>query len=352
MRCLMLAMQHPRGDPRVQNSIRLLNEIGIEVEHVYREKSVGRGVLGVMRAAFDVLRKIGGVDLVYMHDPLSYVIGIPLALVFGRKMVVDVHEFYKHGYRAKFPSALVIRLANFLHDVVKGRAQFVVVVEKMKEDYPGAVVLSNFRLGELGKPKKLDKGIVLVYSGALMVSHMWEMRNVLLPAEALARRGWRLGDRRVRYRIVGSVSPAVRDYVRRAERLGAELLVRDWIPHEEILREYEKAHVGLLLLKPTFNYRYATANKTSEYLSQGLPIIVSANEHARWLIEKFHCGVFLEEVSEEAFLNALEKVIENYEEMSAGAIAAAKHLLREKEKQEKEFKKAIGEMLEPLPMRK
>lgn len=79
-----------------------------------------------------------------------------------------------------------------------------------------------------------------------------------------------------------------------------------WIEKEEILTLLSKSSLGLAPYIDSMNYRLNTPNKFGEYLSAGLPILVSVCGEMPELLEDYECGFYFGNAQD------LEKLIMMY----------------------------------------
>ena len=71
-----------------------------------------------------------------------------------------------------------------------------------------------------------------------------------------------------------------------------------WIGKEEINYVLENSKIGLAPYKDTFDFRAGVSNKFAEYISYGLPIVLTSGGYMKSLLEKNDCGVSSQKIEE------------------------------------------------------
>lgn len=98
---------------------------------------------------------------------------------------------------------------------------------------------------------------------------------------------------------------------------------------QELISTAAKSHVGVAVTLPVcLNFKLSVSNKLFEYASAGLPVILSDIPEHRYLNERYHFGVILEENTPECFVAAVKKLHDDkalYEQCAQNA----KHMTEE-----------------------
>ena len=109
------------------------------------------------------------------------------------------------------------------------------------------------------------------------------------------------------------------------------------VPSGEVATAASASHVGVALTRPiTKSYELTVSNKLFEYIAAGLPVILSDVPEHRYLNERYHFGIILEEMTSKALAQAAICLKTNealYQELAQNAEAASKELCFEKEGQ-------------------
>jgi glycosyltransferase involved in cell wall biosynthesis len=84
------------------------------------------------------------------------------------------------------------------------------------------------------------------------------------------------------------------------------------VPWEEMMRFTKTADAGLSLDKDTnLNYRFSLPNKLFDYISAGIPAIVSDLPEVSRIVRENNCGIVIQNVSPEAIAGAIMKLNED-----------------------------------------
>ncbi len=127
---------------------------------------------------------------------------------------------------------------------------------------------------------------------------------------------------------------------------GDRILFLPGMPWEEMMTYTLCCDAGLSLDKDTcVNQRYSLPNKLFDYLAAGIPAVVSPLPEVSAVIERYGCGVVLDEVTPGAIALTLEKLRDDrifLESLKSKAAEAARELNWEKEKvKEQEFFRSV-----------
>lgn len=77
----------------------------------------------------------------------------------------------------------------------------------------------------------------------------------------------------------------------------------------DLIPEASFSHVGVAITLPiSINFAKSVSNKIFEYIFAGLPVIMSDIEEHRYLNEKYHFGIILEENTPDCLANAVRKL--------------------------------------------
>ena len=71
-----------------------------------------------------------------------------------------------------------------------------------------------------------------------------------------------------------------------------------WIGKEELKYVLKNSKIGMAIYRPTFDFQMSTSNKFAEYLSYGLPVVLTSGGYMGRLIEENECGINSNEVEE------------------------------------------------------
>jgi len=137
-----------------------------------------------------------------------------------------------------------------------------------KADNRHAVVENGFDAGDFaGLQEPLDDGFVLAHIGKLYASRtptaVWEALEALREENAIPE---------LRVRLTGTVDPVVCDAI--ADH-GLEPIVeiRDFVPHDEAIREMARSTLLLLVIEPFAQAKGMITSKLYEYLASERPVL-------------------------------------------------------------------------------
>jgi glycosyltransferase involved in cell wall biosynthesis len=227
-------------------------------------------------------------DVAHLHDPeLLVVAAIPMLL--GRRVVYDVHEFYRDEIKVKlWLHPLIRHAASFTYVVLESLALrrlagIVVVSHVMRARYAGRLpdehiaVVRNFpsiteddRSEALARPPQCSRPYVVHTGGA---SRIRAFDLLVAAAERLRIRGVRAP-----IACIGEIDlagyPDPEKLLRRAS--DADVILPGRVPYVEALRWTAHARVGYLPLEPSTNNALGLPNKIFEYFAFGLPVVATS----------------------------------------------------------------------------
>jgi glycosyltransferase involved in cell wall biosynthesis len=85
------------------------------------------------------------------------------------------------------------------------------------------------------------------------------------------------------------------------------------LSHQDVLRELANADVGLVLFQPVPAYYYAGENtiKLFEYMSRGLPVVVSSFPNLQRIVESANCGLCVDPQDAQHAADAISELLDN-----------------------------------------
>lgn len=101
----------------------------------------------------------------------------------------------------------------------------------------------------------------------------------------------------------------------------SNIKLRGWSGKDELNEILQNSKMGLAPYKNTFDFQMSVSNKFAEYLSYGLPIILTSEGYMKSLIEKNECGISSKSIDEICnYIIELKNKKEKYDEISKNAI--------------------------------
>ena len=272
--------------------------------------------------------------VIHFHDPESIPLGVILKC-FGFRVVYDVHEDLPRQVLTKYWLPTVIRrpvswsmsaiewLAAHVFDAI------VPASPKVNERFPPdkTVLLRNYPvLSELtttdGIPYKERPSYFAYIGGITTVRGIHEMISAIDIVNGKVGSDTRLC-------LAGAFQPT---------RLLSEVQTSPgwrqtdfsgWVNRTQVTRILNSVRAGLAVLHPTQNYPDAYPTKMFEYMSVGLPVIVSDFPLWRSIVEDAGCGLLVDPLDPQAIAGAMQWILDHPDEAEAmgrrGRAAVEKH---------------------------
>lgn len=257
-------------------------------------------------------------DIYHLHDPELLIVGRKLKCR-GKKVVFDAHEDVSKQLLSKhYLNPVVRHVASFffayferyvcykLDGVVAATPH---IRDKFLAINPNSVDVSNFPvLGELESTLPWNqKANEICYIGSIaMIRGIKELVRAMELTETPAR-----------LNLVGSFAePAVETEVRAYPGWGKinSLGVQDRAGVRDVLG---RSVAGLVTLHPIANYLDAQPIKMFEYMSAGIPIIVSDIDLWRKIVQEAGCGLVVDPTSPSAIAAAIDYIVSHPKEAKA-----------------------------------
>lgn len=296
-------------------------------------------------------------DIVHFHDIEALPLGLLLAVA-GRRVIYDSHEDYP---RLTLDRTWIPRhLRNTLSVVVARLEQFaerwfagVVSAEDVgAQRFRGdrLEVIRNFALAaevdQLDRTAWAERPQRVVYVGDIVddrgaVEMVDAMASVQTPGARLTLIG-PLRSTELDARLRASPGWNRVDYLGRCDR-------------EAVIRELNRARVGIVLLMPTVKYvGGAVPVKLFEYLAAGMPVVASDLHQLRSVLEPAEAGVLVDPVDVAAIARALDTLLD---EPGADAGARGRQVVRSRYMWEREAVRLLElyervSALHPRPFRR
>jgi glycosyltransferase involved in cell wall biosynthesis len=269
-------------------------------------------------------------DAYHIHDPELIPLSYLLKKTTGARVIYDMHENYRgHGpVEGRLLRALERWCFRWVDHVVLAEATYRSFVAPTRAD---ATLIANYFLPASGAPSVDPTATApeegpwrLLYTGVVAKSrglfHCIDLADQLRRSEIEG--------------IVDLVGICYRDADReRAERLIARRKLnevcrrtgwRDYVPPDDMVPYYQRAHVGLALFEPDPNHRQSLLTKFYEYMHYGLPILCSDFPLWQRFIGKHECGVTVPPGDTEAAMEVLRRWSRNPETYQSLARSARK----------------------------
>jgi glycosyltransferase involved in cell wall biosynthesis len=322
--CMVVHSYYPVGEVRAEREARAASEEGyhvtvvclrrpdeppvetvdgvqivrLPVQHVRGVgalRTIGEYVDFALRATVAVLtiHRRSPVDVTYVHAPPDFLVvaGI-IPRLLGRRVVLDIHDLSPHMFNARFASERWSRIAErALYAVERAACAVAHKVVTVHDAYRNELVAHGVPAEKITVvmnaplPESVERaraaaangrradGFVVAYHGT--VTH-WYGVDLLIEAMAQLRdripelRGLVLGE--------GDALPEVEAL---AERLGVASMIQfptELVSQAEAICRVAGASVGVIPNRPSPLNRFALSSKLLEYVSLGIPVVVSRLE--------------------------------------------------------------------------
>jgi glycosyltransferase involved in cell wall biosynthesis len=273
----------------------------------------------------------------HCHEMEAALAALP-SILFGSRVVYDVHEHFPDNLRGRLPAAWLAILRMFDRFVSRSVHMVVTVDDILAAKYSWArkvIVIHNYpKLESYDSVSASADGELAVYVGGLTEDRgVWDM------LEGLGRA--RKEHRGLRLLMVGRFIPeslreVVESRVKELELTDA-VKILDWVPFEEIPEILKNAGMGLSLLRDLPRYRAAIPIKVYEYMAAGIPVIASDFDLVARLLGSERCGVLARPGSAESLSEALLALVRDRDAAQAmgkkGRIAVKREFNWEAESQ-------------------
>lgn len=274
-----------------------------------RIKRMTRSVWSVFCAS---LKEKG--DLYHFHDPELIPVGVLLKL-FRKRVIYDVHEdlprqilskHWIHPWFRKIIARITEMIESFAGWLFDG---IIVVTPEIALRFPGKKtrLVQNFPLKNELSPyeKRLNATLenTVVYHGSISY-----IRGIKEMIEAMSLLPESLEARLV---LAGSFSQSSLEAELKQIQGWNRVQFVGWQSREQIREIMTKAQAGLVTFHPVPNHINAQPNKFFEYMSAGLPVIVSDFPKWREIVSKNECGLLVNPLNPQDIADKIQYLIEN-----------------------------------------
>lgn len=261
-------------------------------------------------------------DIIHANDLDALLAAYIASRSWKCKIVFDSHEVYTDNFG--LASAVLKKIFWSIAErwVIK-RVDLVVCVSNAASDYfatkyniPKPLVVTN-----CAKRQRLHEheNVKSPYFEVLNHGQFYEGRgyDIMVKAAAISI------NTQIKYvlRGFGRMEPELRSFV--DEKGLTNVTFAPPVKTTELISAASTSHVGLAITVPiNLNFKLSVSNKIFEYVSAGLPVIMSDIPEHRYLNEKYNFGIILKENTAECLRDAVMTMYENeelYREYSANA---------------------------------
>ncbi|HFA48638.1 MAG TPA: glycosyltransferase [Bacteroidetes bacterium] len=193
-------------------------------------------------------------------------------------------------------------------------------MDKLKGEYfflPNVPAGSFYR--KFQKAKSINGSLNLIFQGSIDKGHGIEEIINMMPFE--------IKGKPVKLTMTGWLHGAFGETIDKAIKekgIGGSVNFAGWLPYAELPAVTASCDVGIAIFTKTdvMNKTLGTAsNKIYEYAAVGLPILYFDNPHFKEHLGKYNWAVPTD-LSDGSIKNSLEKIVTDYEKLSANAMSA------------------------------
>lgn len=286
---------------------------GIQIRPLPRQKDRAKRMTDVVWRAYKAALQENA-ELYHFHDPELIPVGILLALR-GKRVIYDIHEdvprdILDKEYIKPWLRVLVAKGAEFVEWF--GAKCFDGVIAATPSiaarfPVPKTITVQNFPVMKELSPEPAmpyqERPLTVVFTGAIMgirgireiVSAM-EYFPETLPVELC---------------LAGKfIPPGLEDSTKqlpgwkRTRFLG-------WLSNTDVERVLGRARVGLALFHPVQNNLLSQPTKLFEYMSAGIPVVVSDFPLWRNIVGDIECGLLVDPLDPQAIATAIRWLLEH-----------------------------------------
>ncbi len=183
----------------------------------------------------------------------------------------------------------------------------------------------NFELEQFRRDKGLEDKFVITYVGAHGVAN--HLEQVLDAAKLLE-------DTNVVFQMIGQGMEKKR-LIQLKEEMGCtNVIFRDPVPKAEVFKYIYASQMGVSVLKNVETFKTIYSNKTFDYMSCKVPILMAIDGVSRELLETAQAGIFVQPENPQDMVDKIREYINNPQRLKQeglnGYNYAKKHFDREK----------------------
>jgi glycosyltransferase involved in cell wall biosynthesis len=261
-------------------------------------------------------------SIVHIHDPEL----LPLAMILpglGCRVIYDAHEDTPRQIMAKYwiprwARGPVSRIVAGVESVASTRVDAITtVLPVIAERFPAdrTILVRNFpALDELSSHAAMPHASRLpafAYVGGIS-----EVRGIREMVQAVVRVRPR-GAETPQILLGGRFAPLTLESEIRKMPGWEHVDFHGWVDRSGVASILAKSRAGIMTLHPTPNHMQSGPIKLFEYMSAGLPVIVSDFPVWRGVIDEAECGLMVDPFDVDAIASAMQWIIDHPEEAEA-----------------------------------
>lgn len=333
---ILMAVFGPiQTDARVIRSAKSLNSVGCKIDLISWNSvenysspyfnsinfKINKGIFNVLIFWFKVLWYIfknrKKIDLVYCHDYFMAFPGRLSRTLFNKKWVYDAHELmlYKKNEKVStrekifsFLERISIKSASLVIEANYERMRVIKSVYKLEN----CTYVQN--ISDIENINELDinspKDNIIVYQGILDDS-----RNVkfYVQMQEYLPKDYKL-------LLIGN-GPSGEELKKEAEQrnIKENVIFAGRLTQAELYKRSVTSKIGIVTYTTEgLNNYFCAPNKIFEYASLGIPMIGTPQPFIKAIFKKYKVGEIVEWGDKETYINAIKKIIDNYDSYTKG----------------------------------
>lgn len=162
------------------------------------------------------------------------------------------------------------------------------------------VLLKDFNAVEFKKSLGFKENFVITYVGAHGVAN--HLIQLLEAAELLK-------DTHVIFQLIGAGMQKDMLIAKKEKRNLTNVIFRDPVPKEEVFKYILASDMGASVLKKVDTFKTIYSNKTFDYMSCRIPVLLAIDGISRNLIEDAACGIYVEPENPHAIAKVIRQAM-------------------------------------------
>lgn len=285
--------------------------------NIYDAGSIKESRLSRMtRTVYHIYRKAVELnsDVFHLHDPELIPIGLLLRLR-GKKVIFDSHEdfpkeFLSKPYVNKYLGKFLYHIIRILEKNASKKFDYIVTAtpflrDKFVSSNPKTIDINNYPIkSELANNTEwTNKKDEVCYIGGLT-----QIRGIQEIVKAI---GY-VNDARLN--LAGNFNPVSFEMEIRSMEEWKKVNYFGYVDRFKVAEILSSSKAGLITSYPLINHLDALPVKMFEYMSAGIPVIVSNFPLLKGIIEDNRCGIAVDPMNPNEISEAITYIIQNQEE--------------------------------------
>lgn len=233
-----------------------------------------------------IISRIKRIPLVFEVRDLWPESAIDTGVLTNKWIIKIAFWFEKFIYKkAKLINVLTPAFYNTLKDIKKVPEEKLIMIPNASDFTLSEEILKNFDRESFRKEMRLDGKFVITYVGAHGVAN--HLQQIL---EA----GKRLDDTNVLFLLIGQGMEK-----EKLKKMALDMKVNnvrfiDSVPKKEVFKYILASEMGASVLKKVDAFKTVYSNKTFDYMSCKIPVLMAIDGVSRQLVEAANCGIYIE----------------------------------------------------------